>query len=100
MRQGIKVFAAEPVGMRPAKPSRVDPSAELSRAMPEPVPSSAAVFDPNAYIAATAPLLGIAIEAGWTDAITANLRVLAGAAALLTEFPLPDTVEAAPRFEA
>lgn len=68
--------------------------------MPEPVPSSAAAFDPEALIAATAPLLGLAIDAGWTAAITANLRVLAAAAALLTEFPLPDDVEAAPRFEA
>ena len=32
---------------------------------------------------------------GWGVALT-----LAGAAALLTEFPLSDTVEAAPRFEA
>lgn len=68
--------------------------------MPEPVPSPAAAFDPEASIAATAPLLGLDIDAGWTAAITANLRVLAAAAALLTEFPLPDDVEAAPRFEA
>jgi hypothetical protein len=57
-------------------------------------------FEPEPYIDATAPLLGLAIDPAWTASVAANLRVLAAAAALLTEAPLPDTVEAAPRFEA
>lgn len=61
---------------------------------------TAPVFEPEAYIGATAPLLGIEVDAAWTASVAANLRVLAAAASLVTEFPLPDAIEAAPRFEA
>ncbi|MEL6063775.1 MULTISPECIES: AtzG-like protein [unclassified Methylobacterium] len=61
---------------------------------------TAPVFEPEPYITATAPLLGLAIDAAWTSSVAANLRVLAAAAALLAESPLPELVEAAPRFEA
>jgi len=57
-------------------------------------------FDPEKYVAATGPLLGLDLDETWTASICANLRVLAEAAALLTSFPLADESEAAPRFEA
>lgn len=64
------------------------------------MPNTNPPFEPEHYIAATAPLLSLTLEAGWMAPIAANLRVLAAAAALLTEFEIPDAVDAAPRFEA
>lgn len=61
----------------------------------EPLP-----FEPETYAAAAAPLLGIALDPAWIGPVTANLRVLAAAAELVTAFALPDETEAAPRFEA
>ncbi|MCJ2088244.1 DUF4089 domain-containing protein [Methylobacterium sp. E-005] len=61
---------------------------------------TASAVEPEPYVAAAAPLLGITLDESWTASVTANLRVLAAAAALLTDFPLPDAVEAAQRFEA
>jgi hypothetical protein len=57
-------------------------------------------FDPERYVAAAAPLLGLAVDEAWIAPITANLRVLAAAAELVRGFPLPDETDAAPRFEA
>nr|WP_210036043.1 DUF4089 domain-containing protein [Methylobacterium sp. PvR107] len=59
-----------------------------------------ASFDPEAYAAAAAPLLGLSLDPRWLDSVTANLRVLAKAAELVSGFPLADEVEAAPSFEA
>ncbi|MCJ2143649.1 DUF4089 domain-containing protein [Methylobacterium sp. E-066] len=64
------------------------------------MPETPPPFDPDAYTAVTAPLLGLDIDPAWMQPITANLRVLAAAAELVAGFPLPDEVEAAPRFEA
>ncbi|MCJ2055485.1 DUF4089 domain-containing protein [Methylobacterium sp. J-048] len=64
------------------------------------MPETPPPFDPDAYAALAAPLLGLAIEPDWMPPITANLRVLAAAAELVAGFALPDEVEAAPRFEA
>ncbi|QEE38049.1 MULTISPECIES: DUF4089 domain-containing protein [unclassified Methylobacterium] len=64
--------------------------------MPETLPP----FDPDTYAVVAAPLLGLAIDPAWVLPITLNLRVLASAAELVAGFPLPDEVEAAPRFEA
>lgn len=64
------------------------------------MPEDAPIPEPEAYLAATARLLGISLEDAWTASVAANLRVLVAAAGLLNEFPLSDTVEAAPRFEA
>ncbi len=61
---------------------------------------SSSPFDPETYAAAAAPLLGLTLDATWIASVTANLRVLAAAAAVLQDFPLPDEVDAAPRFEA
>ena len=63
--------------------------------MPDPQPS----FDPEAYLAAAAPLLGLTLDPAWIAPILANLRVLASAGDLVSSFPLPDDIEAAPRFE-
>lgn len=64
------------------------------------MPETPPPFDPDAYAALAALLLGLALDPAWLPAITANLRVLAAAAELVAGFPLPDAVEAAPRFEA
>lgn len=61
---------------------------------------TAPAFEPEPYIGATAPLLGLEIDAAWIASVAANLRVLAAAADLLSAFILPDAGEAAPRFEA
>ncbi|MCJ2031650.1 DUF4089 domain-containing protein [Methylobacterium sp. J-043] len=63
-------------------------------AAPTPMP------DLDAYAAAAAALLGLALDPAWTGAIAANLRVLHAAAALVGGFPLPDTAEAAPVYTA
>jgi hypothetical protein len=64
------------------------------------MPETPPPFDPDAYAAVAAPHLGLAIDPAWVLPITLNLRVLASAADLVAGFPLPDEVEAAPRFEA
>ena len=64
--------------------------------MPAPPPP----FDPEAYAAAAAALLGLRLDPAWVEAVSANLRVLAAAAELVADFPLPDEAEAAPRFAA
>ncbi|AYO82795.1 AtzG-like protein [Methylobacterium brachiatum] len=64
------------------------------------MPETPPPFDPDAYAALAAQLLGLALDPAWMPAITANLRVLAAAADLVAGFPLPDAFEAAPRFEA
>ncbi|MHB2206891.1 DUF4089 domain-containing protein [Methylobacterium sp. CM6257] len=64
------------------------------------MPDAPAPFDPDRYVAAAAPLLGLELDPAWIAPITANLRVLAAAAELVTAFPLSDEIDAAPRFEA
>jgi hypothetical protein len=64
------------------------------------VPENPPVFDPDAYAAAAAALLGLPLQPAWVEPVTANLRVLAAAAELVGGFPLPDEAEAAPRFGA
>ena len=49
---------------------------------------------------ATAPLLGIAIEPAWRDAVVANLKAVSAAARLVQAFPLDDELEPAPVFRA
>lgn len=57
-------------------------------------------WDPHAYAAAAAPLLGLALDPAWVAPVAANLRVLAAAAGLVDGFALPDEAEAAPVFRA
>ncbi|MDV2985243.1 UNVERIFIED_CONTAM: DUF4089 domain-containing protein [Methylobacteriaceae bacterium AG10] len=56
--------------------------------------------DLDAYAAATAPVLGLAVDPAWSETIVANLRVLHAAAAFVGLFPLPDTAETAPVYTA
>lgn len=46
------------------------------------------------------PLVGLTIEPDWRDPIVANLKATSTGARLFLEFPLPDELEPAPRFEA
>ena len=64
------------------------------------MPETDAAFEAERYLAATAPLLGLTLDAAWTAPIAANLQVLAAAATLLSDFEIPDAIDAAPRFEA
>ncbi|MCJ2053661.1 DUF4089 domain-containing protein [Methylobacterium sp. J-070] len=64
------------------------------------MPDERSPFDPELYAAAASALLDLHLDPTWMPAITANLRVLAAAAELVSGFPLPDDLEAAPRFEA
>ncbi len=57
-------------------------------------------FAPETSASAAASLLGLSLDPAWVEPVSANLRVLAAAAALVADFPLPDEAEAAPRFEA
>lgn len=56
--------------------------------------------DHRAIIDAVAPLLGLAIEPEWRDAVIANLAATARAAELVLALPLDDEVEPAPVFRA
>ncbi|MDP4002635.1 DUF4089 domain-containing protein [Methylobacterium sp. NEAU K] len=64
------------------------------------MPETPLPFDPDSYASVAAGLLGLALDPAWIVPITANLRVLAAAAELVSAFALPDEAEAAPRFEA
>lgn len=84
-------------GMSPAKDQSRQRTEDNART---PMLDPSATFDPEAFAAAVTPLLGLPLDPRWMDSITANLRVLAKAAELVSDFPLADEVEAAPSFEA
>lgn len=46
------------------------------------------------------PVLGLSMEPEWRPQVVANLMAVSNAARLFLEFPLPDELEPAPRFEA
>ena len=54
----------------------------------------------GAAVDAMLPLLGLAMEPDWRPQVVANLKAVSFAARLFLEFPLPDELEPAPRFEA
>jgi hypothetical protein len=81
-------------------PAKIDPSSHAEDSARTLMLDPSASFDPEAYAAAAAPLLGLSLDPRWLDSVTANLRVLEKAAALVSGFPLADEVEAAPSFEA
>jgi hypothetical protein len=54
----------------------------------------------DAFMDASAPLLGIAIDPAWRGAVRANLAVTFRLWALVDDFPLPDEAEPAPVFVA
>ena len=53
-----------------------------------------------ALVDANAPILGVAIDPAWRDAVAANLEATAHAARLVFDFELPDELEPAPVFRA
>lgn len=55
-------------------------------------------FDPEAIIDALAPLLGLDIKPEYRPGVATNLRVTAGFAALVLEFPIDDHAEPAAVF--
>ena len=52
----------------------------------------------EAYMDASAPVLGIAIDPAWRDAVRANLALSLRMAAIVAAFPLEDEAEPAPVF--
>jgi len=56
--------------------------------------------DIDAYIDATAQVLGLGVEQAWKPAVRANLEVTFKLAALVAEKDLPDDAEPAPVFGA
>lgn len=67
------------------------------------MPSPSIPFDEDgadAVIDAVAPLLGLAIEPAWRDAVAMNVKTVAAAAGLVLAFPLDDETEPAPVFRA
>lgn len=52
--------------------------------------------DLDAYIAASAQLLGLPIDAAWKPTVRDNLRVIFMHAEKVEDFPLPDEAEPAP----
>ncbi len=55
-------------------------------------------FDPETIIDAMAPLLGLDIRPEYRPGVATNLKVTAGLAALVLEFPLDDHAEPAAVF--
>lgn len=56
--------------------------------------------DLDAFMDASALVLGITIAPEWRDAVRANLDVTFRLGALVMDFPLPDEAEPAPVFTA
>jgi hypothetical protein len=56
--------------------------------------------DLDAYMNASAAVLGISIDPAWRDAVRANLAASLRMAAQVLEFPLPDEADPAPVFRA
>ena len=54
----------------------------------------------DAYIAASAQVLGLTIAPDWYPAVCSNLAITFRMAALVLDFPLPDEAEPAPVFVA
>ena len=53
-----------------------------------------------ALVDAMAPMLGIAVDPDWRDAVATNLVTVANAARLVLDVPLADELEPAPVFRA
>lgn len=56
-------------------------------------------FDAAAYVQQTAQLLNLSIPLEHMDSVVENFERLQAIAQPVLDFPLPDTLEAAPRFE-
>jgi hypothetical protein len=81
--------------VRKAKPARAK--------RPRPARTSAKAKHENsidAFVAASAQALGLALDPAWHKSIGFNLRLILRHAALVDEFALPDDAEPAPVFHA
>jgi hypothetical protein len=56
-------------------------------------------FDAEAYVDATARLIGLPIDPAHRPGVVLNLQRIAQMAALVMEFPLPEETESAPVYE-
>jgi hypothetical protein len=54
----------------------------------------------DAFVAASAQALGLALDPAWHDSVALNLRLILRHAALVDEFALPDDAEPGPVFHA
>jgi len=54
------------------------------------------LLDPEAWIDATAPVLGLTVEPAWRPGVAANLGRMAELADLVLAFPLADDEDQAP----
>lgn len=54
----------------------------------------------EAYMDASAAVLGLSIDPAWRDAVRANLAVTFRMGGMVLDFPLHDEAEPAPVFEA
>ena len=56
-------------------------------------------FDPESYVRQTAQLLGLTISPKHLANVVENFEQIRAIAQPVLDFPLPDTLEAAPQFE-
>jgi len=75
-----------------ARPKRPPPVRVAAKTRPE--------NSIDAFVAASAQALGLALEPAWHKSIAFNLRLILRHAALVDEFVLPDDAEPAPVFHA
>jgi hypothetical protein len=54
----------------------------------------------DAFMAASATALGLSIDPEWREAVRTNLAVVFRMAPMVLDFPLDDTAEPAPVFQA
>ena len=80
------------------KAGRKTKSARAKRPRPARAPAKTRPVD--AFVAASAQALGLALDPAWQKSIAFNLRLILRHAALVDEFALPDDAEPAPVFHA
>jgi Protein of unknown function (DUF4089) len=78
------------------KAGRKTKSARAKRARPAPAETRPV----DAFVAASAQALGLALDPAWHKSVAFNLRLILRHAALVDEFKLPDDAEPAPVFHA
>ncbi|PZD71305.1 hypothetical protein C1752_07267 [Acaryochloris thomasi RCC1774] len=61
--------------------------------------NSSATFEVKAYVTQTAKLLGLSIPPEQMGSVVENFESIQTIAQPVLDFPLPDTLEAAPTFE-
>jgi hypothetical protein len=83
------------------KAGRKAKSAPAKRRRPARAPAKTKLENSiDAFVAASAQSLGLALDPAWHNSIAFNLRLILRQAALVDEFALPDDAEPAPVFHA